>query len=167
MSLPSKADDSQLTRQHYLLEKRLAQRIMASSRQDRVRVTMDAYNELFSSIPWHPARACSEEAGQASLREKWVLFGHLLGPHASLLEIGAGNGDWTRLAACKTAGRCVGIDISREVLVSKPGDPPNLELRVMDAVDLDLPANTFDLAISDQLIEHLHPDDVELHLASV
>lgn len=37
----------------------------------------------------------------------------------------------------------------------------------MDAIELDFPAGSFDVAFSSQLIEHLHPDDVELHFASI
>lgn len=69
--------------------------------------------------------------------------------------------------ANKTAGRCVGIDISREVLIRQPDDPPNLELYIMDAVELNFPANSFDIALSSQLIEHLHPDDVKHHFINV
>jgi hypothetical protein len=41
-------------RQHYLLEKELAQRILTSPRKNRAKVAIQAYNELFSKIPWHP-----------------------------------------------------------------------------------------------------------------
>jgi SAM-dependent methyltransferase len=61
----------------------------------------------------------------------------------------------------------VGIDVSKETLVQQADDPPNLELKIMDAVELDFPASSFDVAFSSQLIEHLHPDDVGLHLSAV
>lgn len=162
-----KAEDDQLIREWYLLEKRLAHQILSSSRHNRTEITLGAYDELFSQVPWHPALSRSAKAEQEKLEEKWVFFGHLLGPQSSVIEIGSGNANLTRFLAQKTTGRCVGIDISKEVLIGKPGDPPNLELYIMDAVDLDFPTNTFDLAISDQLVEHLHPDDVGHHFARV
>lgn len=154
-------------RQHYWLEKRLARRILTSSRENRTQVAIEAYNELFSSIPWHPQLDNSEEKERRVLAEQCMLFEHLLGPRVDILDIGAGTGYWTRYLANKSAGRCVGIDISKEVLIKRPDDPPNLELYIMDAVELDFPASSFDIAFSSHLIEHLHPDDIERHFASV
>jgi SAM-dependent methyltransferase len=153
--------------QHYLLEKGLAQRILTTSRENRLRVTLEAYNELFSSIPWHPQLHNSEERERKRLAEKSMFFEYLLGPGVDILDIGAGTAYWTRYLASKSAGRCVGVDISKEVLIRQPEDPPNLELYIMDAVELGFPANSFDIVFSSQLIEHLHPDDVEFHFASV
>jgi SAM-dependent methyltransferase len=154
-------------RQHYLLEKRLARRILMSSRESRTQVAIEAYNELFSSIPWHPLLHDSEEKEQERLAGKRMFFEHLLGSRVDILDIGAGTAYWTRYMANKSSGRCVGIDISKEILIRRPDDPPNLELYIMDAVELDFSANSFDIAFSSQFIEHLHPDDVEHHFSSV
>lgn len=154
-------------REHYLLEKRLAQRIRTSPRECRTQVAIEAYNELFTRIPWHSQLNQSAEKKRKRLAQKQMLFGHLLHPGQDILDIGAGTAYWTRHMAKKSSGRCVGIDVSHKVLHETPDDPPNLELYIMDAVELDFPARSFDVAISSQLIEHLHPDDVEDHLASV
>jgi len=69
--------------------------------------------------------------------------------------------------AHKTAGRCVAVDVSRQVLTRQAGDPSNLELYIMTAGELGFPVNSFDIAFSSQLIEHLHPEDIESHFASV
>lgn len=154
-------------KRHYQLEKRLAQRILASSRENRTRVAMEAYNELFSSIPWHPQLNNSEEKEQKNLLQKQMFFEYLVDSEVDILDIGAGTAYWIRYLANKNTGRCVGIDVSEEILTLYPDDPPNLELYVMDAVELDSSVGLFDIAFSSQLIEHLHPDDVELHFASV
>jgi ubiquinone/menaquinone biosynthesis C-methylase UbiE len=152
---------------HYELEKKLAQRILESSPETRARVTTEAYNELFSNIPWHSQLHNIEERKQVELSLKRMFFEYLLEPDSDILDIGAGTAYWTRYSADKTTGRCVGIDVSKEVLVRKLDDPQNLELYVMDAVELDFQASSFDIAFSSQLIEHLHPDDVEPHFARV
>jgi ubiquinone/menaquinone biosynthesis C-methylase UbiE len=162
-----KTEVNERVRQHYLLEKKLARRILASSRENRTQVTIETYDELFSSIPWHPQLHNSAEKERKKLARKQRLFEHLFCPNSDILDIGAGTAYWTRYLANKSAGRCVGIDVSKQVLVGQPDDPPNLELYIMDAVELDFPANSFDIAISSQLVEHLHPDDVEHHFASV
>ncbi len=154
-------------RQHYLLEKRLARRIIASSRESRAEIAAEAYNELFSRIPWHSQLDDSAEKERKRLAEKRLRFEHLLLPNSDVLDIGSGTAYWIRYLARKSTGRCVGVDISKEVLIRRPDDPPNLELYVMNAVELDFPAGSFDIALGSQLVEHLHPDDVEDHFASV
>ena len=153
--------------QHYTLEKRLARRILASSRESRTQVAIEAYNELFSSIPWHPQLHNAAERESKELAEKRMFFEYLLGPNSDVLDIGAGTAYWTRYLARKSTGRCVGIDVSEEILIRRPDDPPNLELYIMDAVELDFPPGSFDIAFSSQLIEHLHPEDVGHHITSV
>jgi SAM-dependent methyltransferase len=162
-----KPETDERTRKHYLLEKRLAQRIRTSPRECRTQVAIEAYNELFTKIPWHSQLNQSAEKKRKRLAQKQMLFGHLLHPGQDILDIGAGTAYWTRHMAKKSSGRCVGIDVSHKVLREMPDDPPNLELYIMDAVELDFPANSFDVAISSQLIEHLHPDDVEDHFSCV
>lgn len=154
-------------REHYLLEKKLAKRILNSSPENRGHVTAEAYDTLYSSIPWHPRLNDSLEIEQDKIRNKLLFFEHLLKPNQDILEIGAGTGYFIRYLAHRTQGRCVGVDISRETLIKHPEDPPNLELLNMDAVNLNFPSNMFDLAISSQLVEHLHPNDTEEHINSV
>jgi SAM-dependent methyltransferase len=154
-------------RQHYLLEKSLARRILTSARENRTQVAIEAYDELFSRIFWHHQLHRSEEEKRERVAEKWMFFGHLFHSRSDILDIGAGSAHWTRFLASKSAGRCVGIDVSKEILFRPPGDPPNLELCIMDAVELDFPADSFDVALSSQLIEHLHPDDLDRHFVSV
>jgi ubiquinone/menaquinone biosynthesis C-methylase UbiE len=153
--------------QHYLLERKLAQRILESPRADRTRVTIEAYDELFSSIPWHSQLQETAETRQRRLEEKRLFFGYLVSSHSDVLDIGTGTGYWIRYLAAQSTARCVGIDVSSQVLARRPDDPPNLEFYIMGATELDFPAGSFDVAFSSQLIEHLHPDDVGLHLTSV
>ena len=47
------------------------------------------------------------------------------------------------------------------------GAPGNFGLVIYDGFAFPLRANSFDLAFSDQLVEHLHPDDVESHFRAV
>lgn len=153
------------TKKHYLLEKSLAQRILASPREERTQTVIKAYNTLFSEIPWHSQ--FQELNENKKIAEKRMHFEHLLNQDADILDIGAGSAYWVRYLAKNHSGRCVGIDISKKILRQKPDDPPNLELYIMNAVDLQFPTGSFDLVLSSQMIEHLHPDDIQAHCASV
>ena len=107
-SPPITASLDERTRQHYLLEKKLAQRILASRRENRTRVIAEAYDELFAPVLRHPQLDRSRE--QLEFADKRLLFEHLLRCNMDVLDIGAGTAYWTRYLAHKTAGRCVAID---------------------------------------------------------
>lgn len=151
---------------HYELERALAQRIMNSPKEARARVTLEAYNELFSRIPWHPGHLATPER-RIAVEESYRVFIRLAGTGRDILEIGCGGSDHLRQLAAANL-RCVGIDISKEVLEAKTDLPANIELYVADATDLSIFANeSFDYVFSKQLIEHIHPDDVLLHYCEV
>lgn len=162
---PMNQKDDERVRTHYLLEKSLAQRILASSRDERTQTVIESYNTLFSEIPWH--HQFQEVNEKKKIAEKRMHFELLINQDADILDIGAGSAYWVRYLAKNSSGRCVGIDISKEILRQKPDDPPNLELYIMNAVDLKFPPGSFDLVLSSQMIEHLHPDDIQDHCTSV
>jgi 2-polyprenyl-3-methyl-5-hydroxy-6-metoxy-1,4-benzoquinol methylase len=93
--------------------------------------------------------------------------------HRNILEIGCGFGDLTyRLAGCTE--KIVGIDISQKAIETArarlalwpqaQARAAAIEFRQMSAVRLDFPDETFDWAISISVVEHLHPEDVHVHL---
>jgi ubiquinone/menaquinone biosynthesis C-methylase UbiE len=96
--------------------------------------------------------------------------------HQQILELGCGSGDLT-YQLIDNAARIVATDISpnaiefaekRKELWPLSGEElSKIEFRQMSAVHLDLPDDQFDWAISSSMIEHLHPDDVDLHLREV
>ncbi len=151
---------------HYELEKRLAARIMNAPSDERAGVSLEAYDELFRSIPWHDGHHDGEELG-AKLLEVYAPYLRQTRPDDRVLEIGCGLGTQARLFAerCRSYA---GVDISEEVLTHRFDMPENVLLRVADAVNLfSFADDSFDMVMSSQLIEHLHPDDVHLHLAEV
>jgi SAM-dependent methyltransferase len=63
--------------------------------------------------------------------------------------------------------RYLASDTSTEIMAVMEGDTANLKVAVADAVDFDVPPGSFDVVLSCQLIEHLHPEDVPSHLTNV
>ena len=142
-------------------------RIRNAPASERSRVTLEAYDELFRKIPWHPAN--NEPPGERTAERVEAVFApffRLSGRNRDVLEIGCGTGRLLRHLAPRHRSY-VGIDISEETLGA--GEmPPNTETRVADAVDLaGFDDCSFDVVISSQLMEHFHPDDVPPHLAAV
>ncbi|HRX52816.1 MAG TPA: class I SAM-dependent methyltransferase [Candidatus Krumholzibacteria bacterium] len=152
--------------QHYRLEKRLAARIMNAAPEERSRVSLEAYDELFATITWHDGHLRSE-ARRARVRRAYAPVLRLVGEGRDVLELGCGNGDQMRILGPRSR-RCVGVDISETVLNHQPDMPANVELLVQDATDLfALEDASFDVAFSVQLVEHIHPEDIRRHLHEV
>lgn len=152
-------------RLHYELEKALAERIKAAPASDRARIAGEAMDTVFREIPWHPMLTLPEDEYRKRLARKIAAFSPWIPPGKGLIEIGCGKGEMTAAFADRSK-TCTGIDVSSEILRSAPRIA-NVTYIVMDAVTLDLPQDSFDIAISSQLIEHLHPEDVARHFAAV
>lgn len=77
------------------------------------------------------------------------------GGDAAVLEVGCGTAN--HLAAVKeaTGARCVGIDPSQEMLKVAAGHGVDLELHEGRAEELDLPAGSFDLVLSVDVIHYV------------
>ena len=153
-------------RTHYELEKELAARIMSAAPENRGRVSLEAYDELFRRITWHEGLLNTPEL-RARQRRSYDPFLRMVGEGSDILEIGCGNGNQMEALAPHNKRR-VGIDISDCVLDRQSAMPENVELMIADASDLSAFADdSFDVAFSKQLIEHIHPDDVGRHLGEI
>lgn len=152
---------------HFEVEKELAARLRSSTREERTELFKTLYSELFERVPDHPRLTRRETA--ADSRKNIEVQMRLLEPHlrpdSTLLEIAPGD---CRLSFA-AAGRChnvIGVDISDQRAPEDPG-PANFDLIIYDGYHLDLPDESFDIAFSYQFLEHLHPEDVELHFQMV
>jgi len=162
---PDQLTHDQKRRIHYELEKALAQLIKAAPASDRARIAGEAMDTVFREIPWHPMLTLPEDEYRKRLARKIAAFSPWIPSGKDLIEIGCGKGEMTAAFAGRSK-TCTGIDVSSEILKSAPRIP-NVTYIVMDAVTLELPGDSFDIAVSSQLIEHLHPEDVAGHFAAV
>ncbi len=155
-------------RHHYEVEKELAARMRASTREERTALFKTLYTELFNRVEDHP-RLTRRETAEASRRnleaQLRLLRPHFpsSGPKPVLVEFAPGD---CRLAgaAATSCAKVYGVDISDQ---RSPGEvfPENFELIVYDGYQLGLPDGCATLAFSYQFLEHLHPDDVDPHFA--
>lgn len=151
-------------RHHYEVERELAQRLRNSTREQRAELYKTLYDELFRRVPDHPrlTRRETPESIQKAVAARMNLLKPLLRNVECFLEFAPGD---CRLAfeVSNYVKKVYGVDISDQIgFVEKP--PSNFTLIVYDGYNLDLPEDSVDLAFSYQFLEHLHPDDVELHL---
>jgi SAM-dependent methyltransferase len=152
-------------RQHYAIEVELAQRLRESAPADRQRLYNEVYDELFRAVPWHVQhQRGADHRARVNARMRVFLRPWLHG-EARVLEIGAGDGSFS-LELAPTVARAWALDVSRGVLASDD-PPPGFEFLLSDGVSIPLEDASVDLAFSNQLIEHVHPDDLQPHLREV
>jgi SAM-dependent methyltransferase len=153
---------------HYLVEKALADKLKNSAREQRTEIFSTMYDELFSKVPDHPRLTIrsSKYLTNQSNKRKFTLFGKFLEPNSVVVEFAPGDCKFAKEASKKVQSY-YGVDISEQ---SDKFDqmPDNFELIVYDGYNLqNIKDNSVDIVLSDQLIEHLHEEDAQTHLKLV
>ena len=154
-------------RAHYDVERRLADRIRAAgSWEARKVVFATMYDDLFREVPDHPRRTAMRADSEARERHiDWNMaqLAPYLKPGMTFLEIGSGD---CALAArvATTAKQVYAVDISDQ---HQGRLPANVQVVVTDGRAIEVPAGSVDLAFSDQLMEHLHPEDAIEQLKNI
>lgn len=154
-------------RAHWEIERELADRLRRASRDERTTLYGTVYDELFRRVPDHPQvlRKAGAEDRQASVRATRELLVRFLARGETFLEIGAGDCA-VSLAMTDLAGRVYAVEVSRGIAHTEAA-PSNFELLITDGRAIPVPPGSVDLAYSNQLIEHLHPDDAAEQVANV
>lgn len=152
---------------HYRVERELADRLRQAPAPERGRIFGEVYDELFRLVPAHPqlARKKDRASSALELRNKMRLLSRYVTEDTDFLEIGAGDCVLSRHVS-KTARSVVAVDVS-EAVASTDDAPPNFRLVLTDGLSVPLPDGSISLAYSNQLMEHLHPDDVRAQLTEI
>ena len=150
-------------RHHYDVEKALADVLRGAPRAERPGIYSRMYAELFAEVPDHPRLTRREDPVRTQLRIQRLLrlLERALDPSSVVVEFGAGD---CRLAfaICERVRRVCAVDISNQI-GSARALPPNFTHVTYDGYRLDVPDASVDVVFSNDLIEHLHPEDVDLH----
>lgn len=148
-----------LLRQHYEVERELADRLRRATREERRSLYGPVYDELYQRVPHHPqlTRKSSAELTRQALTPQLRLLRRYLRPETTLLEIGPGDCALSMELAPRVR-QVYGLDVSEEI-THRLSLPTNFKLILSDGTSVPLPPETVDVAFSNQLMEHLHPDD--------
>jgi SAM-dependent methyltransferase len=118
------------------------------------------YDELYERIKSHPLLApTAETTNQIKLIERY------LDPNTAFLEIGAGDCGLSLVVADRVR-QVYALEVSEEI-ASRVNPSPNLEVLITDGIEIPVPPGSVTLAYSNQVLEHLHPDDADEHFRSV
>lgn len=150
-------------RRHYDIEKKLADRLRHSTAAERPELYPKVYNELFSQVP--ELGESNDEESMRYARQNFKLLKRFLKPSTVFLEIGAGNGDLSRLVAPHVK-RLVALEVSEET-IARFVPPANTTVVLSKGVDIPVEAGSIDCAFSTQVLEHIHPDDALMHIENV
>jgi SAM-dependent methyltransferase len=154
-------------RHHYQVERRLADRLRRATSEERGRLYSDVYDELFRRVPDHPQLSWKTDPDIRSARiEKHLhTIGRFLPKEGTYLEIGAGDCALASRVAAR-AGKVYALEVSKEITAAAT-PPVNMEVVITDGRGVPVPPSTVHVAFSDQLMEHLHPDDAAEQLANI
>lgn len=148
-------------REHYVVERELAARLRTAPREQRPALYAAVYDELFRRLPHHP-QLLAQGAGIAEWRRRnvehqWRLVRRFIPRDGVFLEVGAGDCALS-LRASGAARQVYAVDVSA-ALTRGIALPANVELRLTDGAAVPAPSGAVHVAFSDQLMEHLHPQD--------
>ena len=154
-------------RQHYEIEKVLASRLMNASAEERRFLSTDVYDELFRLVPHHHQVLTKQQpqARQKSIEMRLKLLQRFLPQVHSYLEVGPGDCALS-LRVAKLVKKVYAVDVSKEITKNLTL-PKNFLLFISDGTSIPVPRKSIDFAFSDQLMEHLHPDDAVTQLKNI
>ena len=152
---------------HYEVEKALAARLRAAPREQRLHMLTALYEELFRLVPDHSrlTRKHTPEASRRAVMAQMRFLRRFLRPGITYLEIGPGDCALC-LEVAKSVRQVYAVDVDA-VLSRNAQVPANFRLFISDGVSVPAPAASVDLAYSNQLMEHLHPDDAYEQLRNI
>jgi len=151
-------------RHHYEVEKELGDQMRRSTREQRTELFSKLYDELFERVPDHPrlVRRETPEESRRGVDARLAILRDHIGPDTTFLEFAPGD---CRLAheVCGRVKKVLGVDISDQRAEADVA-PENFELVIYDGYHLEVEPGSVDVAFSYQFLEHLHPEDVPLHM---
>lgn len=165
-SSSQKQKDEQL-REHYEIERGLADQLRSASQTERRTLYTSLYDELYRRVPYHPqlVRKISPRERDEMIQSQMKLLAKLLNKDTTYLEVGPGDCALA-FAVAKTVKKVYAVDVS-ETITESSRIPENFELMISDGCSIPVPENSVDVVFSNQLMEHLHPDDANEQLKNI
>jgi SAM-dependent methyltransferase len=161
------ARSAEQLREHYQVERELAERLMRAPAPERRGLYSEVYDELFRRLPHHPQLRDIENPAdrQREIEHRIHFLSRFFTPASVFMEIGPGDCALSMRAA-SIVQWVYAVDVSEQITrVVQP--PRNFQLVLSDGCSIDVPAGGVDVAFSDQLMEHLHPDDAQEQLRNI
>jgi ubiquinone/menaquinone biosynthesis C-methylase UbiE len=146
-------------KQHYDVEKKLAEKLRNASKEDRRHLYTTIYDELYQSLPNNSIalRKVNSKVSDWVVAQRMKLLRTFLKPSMTFLEVGPGDCSLT-IEVAKHVKKVYAVDVTKEFKEDLKY-PENFELIISDGSSISVPDNCIDVVYSHQVMEHLHPDD--------
>jgi len=159
-----KRSDARL-QEHYILETGLARRLKDATAAERATVYGEVYTALFQGLADHPQITKTDESRLRHIDQLIGLIRGFLSKDATVMEVGCGDARMSFRLADRVK-QAIGVDVTN-ALVNFSAAPANFRFVKTDGIAIELPDQSVDFVYSDQLIEHLHPDDAPAQLREI
>lgn len=150
---------------HYDVEHELADRLRRSTPTERLHLYQELYDQLFQQVPDHPLLAPDLELRQRVVASQLAFLEQLVPADGVFMEVGAGDCRLS-VAMSKRVRQVFAVDVSVEI-GKQTAFPPNCQFIVSSGCAIPVPPGSVTLAFSDQLMEHLHPEDAIVQLRQI
>lgn len=152
--------------EHYLIERELADRLRLAPRSQRRGLYCEVYDELFRRVRHHPQlHGANGAPRQREVDGLLALLRSFLTSSTVLMEVGAGDCELA-IRAAAIVKQVYAIDVSEQITRGVTC-PANFRLVLSDGCSIPVPEGSVDVAVSNQLMEHLHPDDAREQLHNI
>ncbi len=153
-------------REHYALERELADRLRRAPRSERTGLYSEVYDELFRRLPHHPQLRATGAPKENRANDRLLgLLRRYFTPATVFMEIGPGDCALS-IRAAALVRQVYAVDVSEQI--TRGGRrPENFKLVLSDGCSTGVPDGSVDVAFSNQLMEHLHPDDATEQLQNI
>jgi SAM-dependent methyltransferase len=146
-------------REHYEFEKQLANKLRNASREERRILYSVVYDEFYRFMRQNPHLGfkIDPESKFVDVQTRMKLLKRYLTDKSIFLEIGPGDCSLS-FEVAKYVKKVYAIDVCNEITkIIVP--PKNFELIISDGSSIPVQKDSINIAYSNQLMEHLHPDD--------
>lgn len=153
-----------LVLEHWELEKQLRQDLMQAAPEARCSTAERVYSELYEKLKWHDG--LSDTVAGSDNFNSWLYS--LPDNTHRIYEIGSGQGTLIRQLA-DLGYSCRGTEITSRRGEVYAHTNEGLSWGGTDGVHVDQyePNSHYDVVISNQVVEHLHPEDLLTHFESI
>ena len=154
-------------REPYEIENELANRLRHASKQERRYLYSTLYDELYRRVPLHPqlTRKKSPVETAQAVESQMTFLKPFLTEDSTFIEVGPGDCSLSYEVA-KYVKKVYAVDVSDEITKALKA-PANFQLIISDGCSIPVLHSSANVAYSDQLMEHLHPDDVFEQLQNI
>lgn len=149
-----KADLNERKKQ-FEAEKKISTLLMESPKPLRRKLYSIEYDKFFKNFPNHSSVSLVDKKN--NVNQELMIVKKIMKEDSTIMEIGAGDSLFAR-KVCEHFKNVIAIDVSGEN--NKAEFPKNYKQIICDGIELPVETRSVDFIFSNQVAEHLHPEDL-------